>query len=155
MRVTVSPLFWFTDVNLGALGFSPIEMSMLLGTLGITQALWALLAFSPLQKRVGSGAIIKGCISSWPVLFLLPLLLNRLLRMQSAEGKSGFRITLAIFVISISATYMVLAAAQLAINNVSPNSESLSTLNALALTAQCATRIFAPGAAASIFAVGG
>jgi hypothetical protein len=49
---------------------------------------------------------------------------------------------------------MAFTGVQLAINEVSPSSEVLGTLNAIALTASSGIRAVAPGVATAIYAVG-
>jgi hypothetical protein len=77
---TVIPLFWFSPPELGGYGFSPIQISMLMGATGISQALWTLLFFPPLQRRWGTGGVLRACATFWPVFFALPPFSNFLLR---------------------------------------------------------------------------
>lgn len=79
-KITVMPVFWFTEVKLGGYGFSPFEMSLLMCATGMSQALWTLLVFPPLQRRWGTGGVLRACILYWPIFFAFPPFSNFLLR---------------------------------------------------------------------------
>jgi hypothetical protein len=80
MIILVAPIFWFTRVDLGGLGFSPFEISMFLGAAGMSQALWILIAFPPLQHRIGSGGVLRICAMVWPFSFAIWPICNIFLR---------------------------------------------------------------------------
>jgi len=147
----VSPLFWFTEVDLGGFGFSPFQISMFLGLAGISQALWTLLVFPPLQHRFGTGGVLRGCSIAWPILFAFCPLCNLFLRNR---WKLAFWITAPIGLALGSGVSMAFTAIQLALNDIAPTHATLGTLNALALTLVSAIRAFAPALFSSIFATG-
>ena len=74
------PLFWFTEVKLGGYGFSPFQISLLMGVTGLSQSLWVLLIFPPLQNRWGTGGVLRACTICWPIFFALSPFSNFLLR---------------------------------------------------------------------------
>jgi hypothetical protein len=74
------PVFWFTEVKLGGYGFSPFQMSLLMGATGLSQALWVLFVFPPLQRRWGTGGVLRACTIFWPIFFALSPFSNFLLR---------------------------------------------------------------------------
>jgi len=74
------PLFWFTPVQLGGFGFSPPQISIFLAAVGISQAIWLLLIFPPLQHKFGTGGVLRGCCFCWPFLFALAPVCSELLR---------------------------------------------------------------------------
>lgn len=76
----VSPVFQFTDPSLGGWGFSPLQISLFLGTAGISQALWTLIIFPPLQHRIGTGGVLRLCYAIWPAFFLMYPVCNLLIR---------------------------------------------------------------------------
>ena len=76
----MAPVFWFTRPKLGGYGFSPLEISLFLGSAGISQALWILVVFPPLQHRFGSGAVLRACSILWPITFLIYPLCSVFLR---------------------------------------------------------------------------
>jgi hypothetical protein len=51
-----------------------------MGATGLSQALWTLLAFPPLQKRYGTGGVLRACTIVWPIFFCMSPLSNFLLR---------------------------------------------------------------------------
>ena len=67
--ISVLPVFWFTSVELGGFGFSPLQISIFLGIAGLSQAIWLLVAFPPLQHRFGTGGVLRSCSVVWPVMF--------------------------------------------------------------------------------------
>jgi hypothetical protein len=76
----VAPVFWFTDIELGGYGFSPRQISFFIGGGGLAQAIWLLFAFPFLQRRYGTGAVLRGCLSVWPIFFASAPLCNMFLR---------------------------------------------------------------------------
>lgn len=74
------PVWLYEPVKLGGLGFSPSLISYSMGGGGLSQALWLLLVFPPLHKRVGSGGVLRLCAYAWPISFMVDPLCNVLLR---------------------------------------------------------------------------
>lgn len=74
------PLFWFTEIKLGGFGFSPLQISLFIGGAGISQALWVLIAFPPLQHRFGTGGVLRACSIAWPITFAFWPITNLFLR---------------------------------------------------------------------------
>jgi len=75
----VVPVFWFTDIELGGLGQSPLMISVFLATAGLSQALYILIVFPPLQHRIGTGSVLRICAAVWPWLFAFWPICNILL----------------------------------------------------------------------------
>lgn len=63
----ILPTFWYTSPKLGGFGFSSAQISVFLGLGGGAQALWMLFVFSPLQRRVGTGGVLRLCAVVWPL----------------------------------------------------------------------------------------
>lgn len=76
----VSPVFWFTGVELGGYGFSPRQISLFLGGIGISQAIWLLTVFPLLQRKFGTGNVLRGCYAAYPLFITSLPLCNILLR---------------------------------------------------------------------------
>jgi hypothetical protein len=76
----VSSVFQYTPVHLGGLELSPGWIAIALGIAGGSQALWLLLVFPSLHRRVGTGGIYRICASVWPFFFAINPLCNVLLR---------------------------------------------------------------------------
>jgi hypothetical protein len=76
----VAPLFWFTSVKLGGFGISPRIISYFMALGGVSQALWMLLVFPPLQGRIGTGGVLRACAMVWPFMFAANPLANVVLK---------------------------------------------------------------------------
>lgn len=147
----VIPVFWFTHVQLGGYGFSPFQISMLMGATGLSQALWTLLAFPPLQKRYGTGGVLRACAILWPIFFMMSPLSNFFLRQNLTALFWIFGPVATVIGTGIAIAF---TAIQLALNDISPSQSTLGTLNGLALSVIAALRSISPALFTSIFAIG-
>jgi len=147
----VIPVFWFSQPALGGYGFTPFLISIFLGAAGLSQAIWLLLAFPPLQHRFGTGGVLRGCSIIWPMTFIFAALGTVFLR---HDWKVAFWILLSLNTVMGSGVSMAFTAVQLALNDIAPSPQTLGTLNALALTLVSGLRAVAPALFASIFATG-
>ncbi|KPM43686.1 hypothetical protein AK830_g2870 [Neonectria ditissima] len=150
----IVPVALFTPVDLGGGGLSAWEISIFMAVQGASQATWLLLAFPTLQHRYGTRAVMKACGYAYPFLFILYIALNLLLRDGGPVAMAWFWILGPVVAIVAPGVSMAFIAVQLALNDVSPNSHVLGTLNALALTLSSGIRAIVPGAATAIYAVG-
>ncbi|TGO45075.1 hypothetical protein BOTNAR_0703g00040 [Botryotinia narcissicola] len=133
------PVFWFTPVSLGGLGFSPFRISLFIAFAGFSQAFWMIVVFPPLHKRIGTVGVLRACAFFWPFLFAFCPFANFLLRMG---WETAFWVV-----------YPV-TCGQLALNDIAPSSETLGTLNSIALAVTSGTRAFVPALFTIIFAYG-
>ena len=150
----VCPVFWFEPVELGGFGFTELQISLFMALTGISQAIWLLLIFPPLQRRFGTGGVLRACGTAYPLFFLVCPALNALLRQDTDTVRLIFWVvgTTALCVgVGISMSF---TAVQLALNDISPSPQTLGTLTALALAVVSGIRAFAPVAFTSIFAIG-
>ncbi|RDL36140.1 Major facilitator superfamily transporter [Venustampulla echinocandica] len=147
----VSPVFWFTHPELGGYGFSPMQISLFMGSIGISQSIWLLLVFPPLQHAIGTGGVLRLCFYVWPIFFLSSPLCNMFLR---KGWYTAFWIVAPVFQIGGSGVAMAFTGVQLALNDITPNYQTLGTLNAIALTLTSGIRTIGPAAFTSLFAVG-
>ncbi|KAK7513035.1 major facilitator superfamily domain-containing protein [Phyllosticta citriasiana] len=147
----VFPVFLFTRPELGGYGFSPLQISLYMALVGISQTLWVLLVFPPLQRRYSTGAVFRACGLFWPLVFILYPFASLLLR-------SGF--VRAFWVVALlnavlgGGVAMAYTCSTLTLNDISPSPATLGTLNAIALSLGSGIRAFAPAAFASFYAVG-
>jgi hypothetical protein len=74
------PVFFWTPINLGGYELPPSKISLLIMLAGISQAVWILLVFPKLHKRVGTGGLLRITAVAWPIAFALNPLANLLLR---------------------------------------------------------------------------
>ncbi|KAF2855015.1 MFS general substrate transporter [Plenodomus tracheiphilus IPT5] len=147
----VFPVFQYTPVDLGGLGFSPAIIAACTGLNGASQAIWLLLAFPKLHRRFGTGRILWFCAIAWPIFFAMCPMYHFLL----AYGyKILFWSTGPPMLVLGSGVAMAFTGIQLALNDIAPSHETLGTLNAIALAAQSGLRAVAPAAATSVYAIG-
>jgi hypothetical protein len=67
----VIPVFLYTPINLGGIGFQPELIAGFIGLNGVSQAVWLLLVFPPLQHRIGTGGVLRLCAVAWPFFFAM------------------------------------------------------------------------------------
>ncbi|RDW57042.1 hypothetical protein BP6252_13914 [Coleophoma cylindrospora] len=147
----VLPLFWFTAPELGGFGFSPRQISTFLGLAGVSQALWTLLVFPPLQHRLGTGGVLRLCALVWPIVFAVWPICSILL---VNNYMTAFWILVPTNVAVGYGVSMAHTCAQLALNDISPSHYTLGTLNAISLVLISGIRAFSPAVFTSIFAAG-
>ncbi|KAK4132349.1 tetracycline:hydrogen antiporter-like protein [Trichocladium antarcticum] len=147
----IIPVFWSTKVPLGGLGFTPLQISLMMGVMGLAQAVWILLVFPPLHRRAGTNAVLRRCAAAYPLLFVLCPALNLLLRRGAHTTFWALAPPLLCLGVGVSMSF---TAIQLALNDVSPGPATLGTLNALALAVVSGVRAFSPALFGSLFAVG-
>ncbi|GAW19401.1 hypothetical protein ANO14919_088870 [Xylariales sp. No.14919] len=150
----VVPVFWATSVDLGGLSFSPLEISLFMALTGLSQGIWLLAIFLPLQRRLGTNGVLRLCGAAYPFFLASMPVLNAVLRPHTHAGEVTFWILAPIFLSIGPGVSMAFTGVQLALNDVSPSHETLGTLNALALTMSSGLRSFSPALFASLFAVG-
>lgn len=80
MYTAVIPVFWYTSVKNGGFGFSDQWIAIFLSISGGSQALWMLLAFPYLQKRFGTGTVMRWCAGGWPIFIFAFPVFNEFLR---------------------------------------------------------------------------
>ncbi|KAK0111141.1 hypothetical protein ONS95_001517 [Cadophora gregata] len=148
---SLSTLFWFTRPYLGGYGFTPIQISYFLASIGVAQSIWLLIFFPIFHRKYGTGNVLRACYFIWPLTFLVAPLCNFFLR----QGwTTAFWIIAPTTQVIGSGVSMAFTCVQLALNDVSPSPTAFGTLNALALTLVCAIRTVGPFAFTSIFAAG-
>ncbi|KAJ5167758.1 uncharacterized protein N7482_003352 [Penicillium canariense] len=150
----IIPVFWFTPIPLGGWGFTPLQISLMMGLNGAAQAAWLLLVFPPLQRRIGSKGVTRLCALAYPLFFLCCPLGNVLLRMGTERSINAFWIFAPTMLVIGCGVSMSFTAIQLSLNDISPSPKVLGTLNALALTGVSGLRAFCPALFTSLFALG-
>jgi hypothetical protein len=151
MFTAIIPVFWFEPVKYGGFGFTPLQISLFLGSGGLAQAIWLLLPFPPLQRRIGTSGVIKVCAMAWPFFFAANPICNLFLRRGATAA--FWAVAPAANVLG-SGVAMAFTATQLALNDVAPSPDTLGTLNALALTLGTGLRAVSPAASTALYALG-
>ncbi|KAI1812788.1 major facilitator superfamily transporter [Poronia punctata] len=150
----IGPVFWATSPKLGGLGFKPLQISLFMGLTGLSQAIWLLIFFPPLQRRLGTNGVMRACGAAYPFFMLAMPFLNVIRRPGTHASDIIFYIIAPILLSVGPGVSMAFTAVQLALNDVSPSSETLGMLNALALTLSSGVRSFSPALFSSLFAIG-
>ena len=165
----VMPTFLYTPIEEGGIGFDPTWISYTIALAGASQALWLLLVFPSLQKKIGTGNLLRYCAAFWPLFMASLPIYNEFVR----HGyKTAFWITAPLFTALGSGVAMAFGAyalrfahamnlltlptacVQLCLNDISPSPTVLATVNALALSLNSGVRAVAPALFNSIFATG-
>ncbi|KAK4229149.1 protein zinc induced facilitator-LIKE 1 [Podospora fimiseda] len=143
-------LFWYTPVELGGYEFDSLQISLMMGLTGVAQAVWILLIFPALHRRIGTNGVIRACGNAYPFFFAICPLFNLLLR---NGGVTLFWIIAPPLLCLGCGVSMSFTAIQLALNDVSPSPVTLGTLNAVALSLVSGVRAFSPALFATLFAI--
>jgi hypothetical protein len=147
----VNPLFLHTSVNLGGYGFTSQKIALSIALAGVSQAVWLLLVFPKLHKRVGTKQILRYAAIGWPLFFAIYPAFHSLL---SHRLHVLFWILAPPALMLGSGVAMAFVAAQLALNSIAPSHETLGALNAIVLAFSSGVRAFAPALATSLYAIG-
>ncbi|KAH7125600.1 major facilitator superfamily domain-containing protein [Dendryphion nanum] len=147
----VDPVFLYTPRRLGGIEFGPEYIAGAIGLNGVSQALWLLLAFPPLHRRVGTYGVLVCCAWAWPIFFLS----NPICALLRQAGFEAAFWTVGVTNVLIgSGVAMAFTASQLAINDVAPTHETLGLLNAIVLSLASGLRAFVPALSTTIYATG-
>ncbi|KAI1452880.1 MFS general substrate transporter [Annulohypoxylon moriforme] len=149
----IVPVFWFTNVKLGGFGFSPLQISLLLGLTGLSQAIWLLFLFPPLTNRLGTNGVLRAAGNAYPFFMIIMPFMNLIRYQGTHASETAFWVLAPILLILGSGVSIAFTGVQLALNDVSPSPETLGTLNAMALTIASGLRAFCPALFTSLFAV--
>ncbi|KAH7097167.1 MFS general substrate transporter [Auriculariales sp. MPI-PUGE-AT-0066] len=130
---TVLPMYLFTPVHLGGLGLNLSQLSRTMAARGLAQVICILGVFPFIQKRLGTGSLLRYCATAWPVVLALVAGQNPLLR-AARNPPLGF--VLMLVAVIPSGISMVSVGTQLILNDASPSSGAFGTYIGVALTLQ-------------------
>ena len=51
-----------------------------MAAVGVSQAIWLLFVFPPLQRKIGTGDVLRLCLYAWPIFFAAAPICNAFLR---------------------------------------------------------------------------
>lgn len=148
------PVVLFTPVNLGGIGFSSFLISLYMAAQGFSQALWLILIFPFLHRRIGTKRVLRLCGLGYPAFFIGYIIMNSCLRNGSEPARVWFWIIGGTICFIGPGVSMAYTGIQLALNDVAPSPRTLGTLNAMAMTVASAIRSFVPGVTTAVFAIG-
>ncbi|KAF2018231.1 MFS general substrate transporter [Aaosphaeria arxii CBS 175.79] len=151
IMTTILPVYLYTPIRLGGIGFQPALIAVTMCLVGIFQAVWMLVGYPILHKRVGTGSILRITAWIWPLFFAIYPCFNILLRNH---------LNVLFWVLGGPVTFlgcgvgMIFTAVQIAINDISPSPETFGTLNAIVLAITSGLRAFMPAVTTSVYAAG-
>jgi Na+/melibiose symporter-like transporter len=72
----VNPVFLYTPIAMGGIGFTPELIAATFAFTGAAQAIWILVVFPGLHKRIGTGRVLFYCACVWPIFFASSVVFN-------------------------------------------------------------------------------
>ncbi|KAF4439337.1 Major facilitator superfamily transporter [Fusarium austroafricanum] len=152
--MAVGSLTLYTGVGRGGMGFSAHQIAMYMTVQGAAEAVWLLLVFPPLHRRLGTRGIIFAGVAAFPLFFAGYILMNAFLRNGSSAAFMSYQVVLGAMALLGPGVFMVITAVQLGLQEVSPSPRTLGTLNAIAESASSLVRSVVPAISTMTFAVG-
>ncbi|KAJ6437580.1 peramine synthetase [Purpureocillium lavendulum] len=113
--MAVGTLALYTGVGQGGLGFSPHQIARFMAGQGAVEAVWLLLLFPLLHRRIGTKGILHLCAALFPFFFADYMGMNALLRNGSPAALLGYRVFLGAIMLLGPGMWMVITAVQLAL----------------------------------------
>lgn len=148
------PVYLYTPIDVGGLEFDPFQIAMYMAVQGASQALWLVLAFPFLHRRLGTKKLMYGCGVMYPIFFGGYIFVNEMLRIHTPAAMAWFWIVGSIVAVIGPGVSMAFTGCQLALNDASPNPQVMGTLNGIALSATSGLRSFVPALTTAGYAVG-
>lgn len=148
------PVVLYTPINIGGLGLEPFQISIYMAIQGLSQAIWLVVVFPPLHKRIGTKKLLMACASFYPFFFFSYMVLNELLRIGTPAAMTWAWIVGFLAAVVGPGVSMAFTGVQLALNDASPDPHVMGTLNGIALTIGSGLRSFTPGLTTALYAIG-
>ncbi|MCO5585712.1 hypothetical protein L7F22_039648 [Adiantum nelumboides] len=146
----IMPLFCYSTVENGGLGWSKKDIGYVLGINGIAGLIVQLIIFPRLEKRLGGPLYVyRRVLMALPLTFLMFPLAHWT---QIHYGRSLTWIVMITMVVFKATGNMGLVCATLLVNNSAPSKASLGSLNGLSQTCGSFSRFIGPFTATSVFA---
>ncbi|KAF8069881.1 major facilitator superfamily domain-containing protein [Lyophyllum atratum] len=146
------PLMLSTSIPLGGLGFEPFTIGMVMGTWGILNAIFQVIAFARVVKWLGPRGAYIICFACFVSTFSgYPLMSFLAKRAGHADRNVWF-----VLIVQLSLhcfAYMSYGCCQLFVMDAAPGSASLGAVNGLAQMLSAVVRTLAPTLASSLFSI--
>ncbi|WWC90132.1 uncharacterized protein L201_005065 [Kwoniella dendrophila CBS 6074] len=144
------PLFCFTPIQAGGLGFKESKIGLAMSIRGIATILVQLIAFPFLQKRVGTVRLYKFLVFLFiPAFIILPLTNIFARKNQNWAIWTGLSCSLGLYAIG----NMAFACNLIMTNDAAPNRRSLGAINGLSQAVSSLMRAIGPGSSSALFAL--
>ncbi|KAF8718255.1 hypothetical protein AX14_012063 [Amanita brunnescens Koide BX004] len=149
MFISLLPLFMAMPIELGGLGFTPMAIGYILGTVGIWMGLFSVLFLARLLRRFGERRLFIVAILAFSVDFVMLPLINIVARQTGVTWivwcLLAFSLSLLpIMVMGYSCIFIFITAS-------SPNKYSLGATNGMSQTTVSIARAIGPALATSLF----
>lgn len=146
------PLMLSSSIPLGGLGFDPFIIGMIMGTWGIFNAIFQVLAFAHVVKWLGPRKAYIACFACFLSTFTwYPVMSLLAKRTGCVDGKVWFVLALQLFLHCFA--YMSYGCCQLFVLDAASGQASLGAVNGLAQMLSAVVRTIAPTLASSLFSV--
>lgn len=146
------PLMLSTSIPLGGLGFDPYTIGMTMGTWGLLNAGFQVVAFPRMMKWLGPRKLCTLCFSCFFVTFsAFPLM--SVLAKQAGEADFKVWAVLVIQLCFYSFVFMTYGSTQLFVLDAAPGSAAIGAVNGLAQMKSSIMRTIAPTVASSLFSL--
>ncbi|OCF34815.1 hypothetical protein I317_04014 [Kwoniella heveanensis CBS 569] len=144
------PLFCFTPVLAGGLGFRESQIGLAMSIRGVATIVVQLFAFPWLQPRVGTVRLYKILVVLFiPAFVILPVTNVFAVKGEAWAVWSGLGASMALYAIG----NMAFACNLIMTNDAAPNRRSLGAINGLSQAVSSLMRAIGPGSASALFAL--
>ncbi|WVQ94221.1 hypothetical protein IAU59_001299 [Kwoniella sp. CBS 9459] len=144
------PLFCFTPILAGGLGFRESQIGLAMSIRGVATIIVQLFAFPWLQGKVGTVRLYKILVVLFiPAFVILPITNVFALKGESWAVWSGLGASMALYAIG----NMAFACNLIMTNDAAPNRRSLGAINGLSQAVSSLMRAIGPGSASALFAL--
>ncbi|OAX31596.1 MFS general substrate transporter [Rhizopogon vinicolor AM-OR11-026] len=146
----LQPLFYYTPIERGGLGFDPVIIGFWMGSFGIVNGVLQTIIFAPLVHKYGPKSAFQFSTACSIPIFSLPPITNIIARQYGINWLVYSSLTLSLILTVLMD--MGFVSILIHITAAAPNKRSLGATNGLAQTAASIVRAFGPAASTSMFA---
>ncbi|GLB44900.1 putative major facilitator superfamily protein [Lyophyllum shimeji] len=146
------PLMLSTSIPLGGLGFDPYTIGMTMGTWGLLNAGFQVVAFPRMMRRFGPHKLCVACFSCSVMTFSAFPMMSMLAK-QTGEADYRVWLVLVLQLSCYSFVFMTYGCTQLFVLDAAPGRAAFGAINGLAQMTSSIVRTLAPTIATSLFSV--
>jgi MFS family permease len=153
VMAVVGTLTLYTGKVHGGLGFSAHQITLYLLAQGISKAIWVLLVFLSLQRRVGTNGMVNAGAVEFPLFFAGYIVMNTFLRNGSPVALITYRVVLGIMTLIGPAFFILITAIQIGVQDVAPSPRAIGALTAMAESANSIVQAVFPAISTTVSAI--
>ncbi|KAM0468588.1 hypothetical protein ACHAP7_010727 [Fusarium lateritium] len=151
--MAVGTLTLYTGVVHGGLGFSAHQITLYMTAQGISEAIWVLLVFPSLQRRVGTNGMVNAGAIAFPLFFAGYIVMNAFLRNGGPVALILYHIVLGIMALIGPAIFILITAIQIGVQDVAPSPRAIGALTAMAESANSIVQAVVPAISTTVSAI--